>query len=254
MIVKTEAIVLKRINYGDTSRIVSLLTQDYGRLSVIAKGTRSPRSRLGPVLDTLNHLQVVVYKKEGKDLHLLSQCDLLTRFSRLTTDLHRLGCAMSVLDLVSASSHYDEDSTVLFETTLESLHAMDSGPDPYSVLLYFQTRLLSILGFQPDFFCCVSCKAVVDGSGTKNGDFRLTADGILCPTCKPVHISWLGIRTETLSALRLFQGMSSGWQSDGATVSGDAYREARSVMLHLLRTHVEGVKGMRSGSVLASIV
>ena len=254
MIVKTEAIVLKRINYGDTSRIVSLLTKDYGRLSVIAKGARSPRSRLGPVLDTLNHLQVVLYRKEGKDLHLLSQCDLLSRFTRLTDDLHRLGCALSVLDLVSASSHYDEDSTILFGTALESLNAMDSGPDPYSVLLYFQTRLLCILGFQPDFSCCTGCKAVVGLSGTKNGVFRLTADGILCPTCKPAHSTWLGITQEALSALRMFQGMSFGWQCDRDSVSGETYQEARTVLLHLLRTHVDRVRTMKSGSVLASIV
>jgi len=254
MIVKTEAIVLKRMNYGDTSRIVTLLTRDYGRISIIAKGARTPRSRFGPVLDTLNHLQVVIYKKEGRDLHLLSQCDLLTRFPRLTSDLHVLGCAMSVLDLVSAASPYDEESGVLFRTALESLTAMDSGPDPYPVLAYFQTRLLSILGFQPDFFYCPGCKAEVDGSGTKIGVFRLTAHGIHCQRCNPVHISSVGIGPKTLSALRLFQGMQAGWNADSCPVSDDSYAEERSVLLHLLRTHVDGVKVMKSGSVLSSIV
>lgn len=254
MIVKTEAIVLKKLNFGDTSRIVTLLTKDYGRLSILAKGARDPRSRHGPVLDTFNHLQVVVYKKERRDLHLLSQCDLLTRFAGLTRDLDRLSCAMAVLDLVFVASQYDEEGSALFTTLLEVLGAIDAGSDHQEAPLYFQTRLLCLLGFQPDFSCCAVCKTPVDSvqSGTKNGVFRLTGDGILCHRCRPAGMFWMEIRPETLSLLRGYQHMVSVRQAIGDS-SGETRQEASVVLSHLLRNHVEGVRNLKSGSVLATM-
>jgi len=255
MIVKTEAIVLKKLNFGDTSRIITLFAKDYGRLSVLAKGVRDPKSKFGPVLDTFNHLQVVVYKKEGRDLHLLSQCDLLTRFDGLTRDLNQLGCAMAVLDLVSATSHYDEEGAVLFAALLETLKAIDAAGDTQGPMLYFQTRLLFLLGFQPDLTCCITCKLPVDpvDSGTKNRIFRLTGDGILCHRCRLTGMFLMEVRSETLSLLRVFQHMLSGWRSvDGFSV--ETHLEAKIVLSHLLRNHVEGVRNLKSGSVLASIM
>ena len=255
MIVKTEAIVLKKLNFGDTSRIITLLAKDYGRLSILAKGARDPKSKFGPVLDTFNHLQVVVYKKEGRDLHLLSQCDLLTRFAGLTRNLEHLGCAMGVLDLVSATSHYDEESGALFATLLETLKAIDTAGDTLGAPLYFQTRLLCLLGFQPDLSCCVACKLPVNplDSGTKNQVFRLTGDGILCHRCKLTGMFLMEIRSETLSLLRAYQHMLSGWRIvDG--VSAETHLETKVVLSHLLRNHVEGARKLKSGSVLASMM
>jgi DNA repair protein RecO (recombination protein O) len=71
MIVKTEAIVLKTMKYRDTSKIVTLFTKNYGKLSAVAKGARDRNLRFGSALDSLSHVQVVLYKKEGADLHLL---------------------------------------------------------------------------------------------------------------------------------------------------------------------------------------
>jgi DNA repair protein RecO (recombination protein O) len=255
MIVKTEAIVLKKLNFRDTSRIVNLLTKDFGRLSIIAKGARDPKSRFGPILDTFNHLQIVIYRKEGRDLHLLSQCDLLTRFAGLTGDLDRLAAAMSVLDLVSATSQYGEENRALFGVVMESFRAIDAGNDPQTVLLYFQSRLLCLLGFQPDLSCCTVCKMPVDptAGGTKQSIFRLTADGILCPNCSPIHMLRMNIRSEALSFLRDCQQMAGGWRTPGS-VSPDARKEALTVLSGLLGNHVEEIRNMKSGSVLASIV
>jgi DNA repair protein RecO (recombination protein O) len=255
MIVKTEAIVLKKLNFRDTSRIATLLTRDYGRLSVLAKGARNRQSNLGPILDTFNHLQVVVYKKEGRDLHLLSQCALLTRFGGLSEDLDRFGCAMSALDLVSAASHYDGEGSLLFDLLMESLKGMESADHPEAMLPYFQSRLLFLLGFQPDFWRCASCKAVLDlaVTGTNDRFFRLSGDGILCHRCRPAATLWMEIRPETLSLLRSYQQMAAGWHNEGK-YQKETLQEARLVTSHFLRNHVEGVRNLKSGPVLASIM
>ena len=254
MIVKTEAIVLKKLNFRDTSRIVTLLSKEYGRLSVLAKGARDPKSKFGPVLDTFNHLQVVLYKKEGRDLHLLSQCDLLSRFDGLTRDLNRVAHALSVLDMVNAVSEYGEERTPLFEPLLETLRGIHKGGDLSGMILFFQTRLLCLLGFQPDLTRCAACRTVIEGvSGTNNGVFRLTGDGILCRRCGSGTMHWMEAGSDTIDLLRTCQHLAEVSGPFG-NFSTETRREAQVVLTRFLGNHVEGIRNLKAGPVLASIL
>ena len=67
-IVHSDAIVLRSIDYGETSRIVTLFTRERGKIGVMAKGARANRSRFGSTLEPLSHINVVLYYKPGRDL------------------------------------------------------------------------------------------------------------------------------------------------------------------------------------------
>ncbi|MCH7771446.1 MAG: DNA repair protein RecO, partial [Bacteroidetes bacterium] len=71
-IIKTEAIVLSKMNYRDTSIITIVYTEELGKISAIVKGGRSPRSKFGMIIDPLNHLQIIIYLKESREVQLLS--------------------------------------------------------------------------------------------------------------------------------------------------------------------------------------
>ena len=257
MIVKTEAVVVKRMDYRDTSLIVNLLTREFGRLTVIAKGARDPRNRLGPLLDSMNHLQVVLYKKEGRDLHLVTQCASLQRFPQLTTDLARLGCSLSILELGYTVSEAEEESTALFSSVVDALGAIDRGENPTSVLLLFESRLLSLLGFRPDLFRCVCCGAAMRlrGGGTKITSFRLRSDGIVCHQCRDAGgLGAFEIHPDSLEALQDLQDLTLG---EGEHLRGyppGLFRESRNALRYLLRTHVEGVRKLKSEEVLAALL
>lgn len=255
MIVKTEAIVLKRMNYRDTSRIVRLLTRDFGQISVIAKGARDPRNRLGPLLDSLNHLQVVFYRKEGRDLHLITQCDSVHRFSMLTSDLERLGPAMTILELAGKVSRDQEDGQSLFSAVVESLRSIDEGCHPSGVLLRFEMRLLSLLGFRPDLRSCVRCDYPVGpGSGTKTGKFRLTTDGIVCIPCSRSETTWQEITMTSLEALLALDRVPGGDNPEPLTYPLEVYRESRHITRFFLRSHVDGMNNMKSETVFSALV
>ncbi len=83
-IIKTEAVVLSKLNYGDTSSIVSLYTETDGKLSAIIKGGRGPKSKNGKIIDPLNHLQVIIYKKMSRDIQILSDANLISHFVTIT--------------------------------------------------------------------------------------------------------------------------------------------------------------------------
>lgn len=99
-IIKTEAIVLSKMNFGDSSNIASLFTEDLGRISVIIKGARSVKSKFGKMVDPLNYLLVVLYKKESREVQLLSGADIIQHFPELKSNLSKLSYAYAVLELV----------------------------------------------------------------------------------------------------------------------------------------------------------
>ncbi len=82
-IIKTEAVVLSKLNYGDSSLIVTLFTKEYGKLSAIIKGARNPKSKMGLVIDPLNHLQIILYKKDTRELQIISSAEILTYFPKI---------------------------------------------------------------------------------------------------------------------------------------------------------------------------
>ena len=93
-IIKTDAVVLSKLNYGDTSSIVTLYTQTDGKISVIVKGGRSPKSKIGKIIDPINHLQIIIYKKDTRDVQVLSDANLVSHFVHLKEDLNALNVTL----------------------------------------------------------------------------------------------------------------------------------------------------------------
>jgi len=92
-IVRTEAFVLKAFRFGETSMIYRLLTRDRGVVPVIAKGARSPRSRLGAAVDPFRRLDVTYYDKPGREIQTLVDVELLAGHPGVTASLERLEAA-----------------------------------------------------------------------------------------------------------------------------------------------------------------
>ena len=100
MIVTTEAIVLRRRKQGDTSKILTLYTKAFGKLNVIAKGAREVKSKFGASLETFTHATVVFYRKEHRDLHLLSKAETIESNSQISKSLEKIEQAMAIIELV----------------------------------------------------------------------------------------------------------------------------------------------------------
>jgi len=100
-ITKTEAIVLKSMKFGDTSKIATLYTKDHGKIKVIAKGIRKPKSRLAGALQTLSHIQIVFYRKRTSEIYLLSQSETIKSYQSLYKDLNRYVFACAALELLN---------------------------------------------------------------------------------------------------------------------------------------------------------
>ena len=156
MIVKTRAVVLREIKYRDQSKICSLYTREFGKVSVIIKGARNPKNRLSGLFNAGNILDLVLYKKSGRDLHLVSDANLLVSPMVPLPDMERFAILYRIIDLVSQATERDEKNLTLFTLLAGSLEQLyRSGINFQQLYAWFLLRFVSVLGFQPSLRLCV---------------------------------------------------------------------------------------------------
>ena len=159
MIVRTDAVVLRTLDYSETSLIVQLLTRQHGRIAVMAKGARRPKSRFGATLQPMAYVQVVYYHKENRGLQTLTEASHVQRFPHLSTDLTRLTVGLRLVELAQALLEEGEQNAPALGLLLQALAFTDGAPSaaptgptagPANALPWFQLHLATLLGFAPD--------------------------------------------------------------------------------------------------------
>ncbi len=151
MILQTEAFVLRSIDYGETSRIVTLFTKQRGKVAVMAKGARRSGSRFGSSLQPMSYTHVVIYYKPSRNVQTLSESSHLHFFDGITRNLESVSCGLRIVELVHALMQEEERSPRAFDLVLEVLDRLNRTFERVDNLLYyFQLRFASVLGFAPD--------------------------------------------------------------------------------------------------------
>ena len=152
MIVRTEAVVLRSIDYGETSQIVTLFTRAKGRLAVMAKGARRLKSRFGSTLQPMAYTQVVFYYREMRGLQTLSESTHVEPLLNLRRDLEKITLGLRLVELVYALTEEEDPQPSLFNLLVRSLRVLSAATErSANVLPYFQLHLAGILGFAPAF-------------------------------------------------------------------------------------------------------
>ena len=125
MIVRTEAVVLRRMDYGETSQIVTLFTREKGRLAVMAKGARLPKSRFGSSLQPMSYMQAVLYYKASRGLQTLTESAHVQHFARIGHSLEKLSVGQRVMELTYALLHEEEANPLVFNLLVETLYQLN---------------------------------------------------------------------------------------------------------------------------------
>lgn len=148
---KTEGIILKRMNLGETDRLITIFSKHYGKTKVLAKGIRRINSRRAPSLELFNHCMLLLHK--GKNLDIVSDTKTHASFPRLKKDLHRVGLAYQVAELLDRLLADGQENYHVFMRVLElfaSFDKKDIDSKTIDFLLYdFKIFLLQNLGFIP---------------------------------------------------------------------------------------------------------
>ena len=182
-IVKTRAVVVRTRRMGETSKLATLYSEEFGKLKVVAKGARRPKSRFGAALEVMTEVQAVCYLRDDRDLQTLSECDVLQSFPALLRDFRRMSFASAACESVDRITIEQEPNQRLYRCLTGVLTALEEV-DPQqieSLFWYFQLRLAEALGYRPELSGCVSCNAaLVDCEAPY---FSAALGGALCGDC-----------------------------------------------------------------------
>ena len=151
MIVRTDAIVLRSFDYGETSQIVTLLTRQHGVLGVMAKGARRTSSRFGSTLQPTSYIQAVYYYRAGRGLQTLTETSHLARFSHLRSNLERITLGLRAIEVARLALDEGDAHPLALEALARTLTFLDASEDNAgNALPWFQLRMAGLLGFTPD--------------------------------------------------------------------------------------------------------
>lgn len=149
-IIRTEAVVLRTIEYGETSQIVTLFTQEKGKITVMAKGARRPNSSFGASLQPMAYTQVIFYYKPTRSMQTLSESALVEPMHTIHRSLEKITIGLRVVELLRALLEDEDPQPAAFALTIHTLRRLNTAGDrPGNVWPYFQLQLASQLGFAP---------------------------------------------------------------------------------------------------------
>jgi len=212
---RTHAVVLRRRDYRDADRILTLFTPSMGKLEVIAKGIRKTMSRKAGHLELLTHTSLML--AQGRTWDVVSETVTVESFRHLRLDLDCISAASYVCELIDSFGETDDENRSMWELLLLALRQLDEyGREPEGqktklLLRWFELNLLSVTGFQPQLFHCVGCSNEIE---PVLNYLSIPAGGIFCPTCYnqgSFHRDEIeSIEIDVLKVLRFVQSRSWG--------------------------------------------
>lgn len=255
MIVETEVIVLHSFNYGDTSKIVTVYSRKYGKIKVVAKGARNPKSnKFGSSLELMTHSSIVLYKKEHKDLHLLSKSEIVAPFNRMQDDSDKIFSGLALIELVNMVMHDEEENETIFSLLVESLQTIDqSTRNTANVLLGFFVKMFRQFGFGLSLDSCSECGKKSIDNEFQFVQLRLSDGKFICSTCSK-HQTSSGVKVSggILKTL-LFLQENPITKSIQLSIPVSIRDELFATLQSYLRYHIESVRTLKSLSMLYSM-
>jgi DNA repair protein RecO (recombination protein O) len=197
MILQTQAIVLKRFDFRETSQIATFFTRDHGKVKGVLKGIRKDHKKFGSSLDQFSVNHIVYYTHRDSDLHLVSQCDLKSFFFKIRQDVKRTLAASYVLELVDSIMPAEEKNTEVYDLMIRYLTELEDTEDVGKLVHIFQIKILLLSGFRPFLDSCVVCQSKI----TPKMQFSMKLGGLLCEDCRPNDRAATAISQGTIASL-----------------------------------------------------
>lgn len=180
---KTKAIVLRTRRMGETSKLVTLYTEQYGKISVVAKGARRPKSKFGAGLEVMTEIQAVCYVRDDRDLHTLSDCEVIRTFPLLLQDIQKMAYGSGACEMVDRLTIDGEPAERLYQCLIGALGGFEEveAAQNEPLFWYYQLRVADALGYRPELSCCANCASGLDIPQWLQ--FSPALGGAICPSC-----------------------------------------------------------------------
>lgn len=191
---EVEGVIASETDYGETSKILNIITKEYGLIGVIAKGCRSLKSPLRSMTSKLTYGKFIIYYKEGK-LSTLKEVSIISPFKNLRKDITSISYAAYILELSEGVIKQSKNKKI-FDLLIESLNKIDEGFDPLVIMNILELKYLDYLGVMPVLDGCSMC-------GSKYGIVTLSSyrGGYVCDKC---YTNEKMVSEKTIKLIRMF--------------------------------------------------
>jgi len=173
-----DALVIRSREYGESDRLLTLFSREYGKIQAVAKGVRKPKSRQRAGAQLFTYAEYLLHK--GKSLDTVNQASPKESFPHLWTDLEMSMAATAMAELLDLATLLGQPHTELFTLTFSSLFLVESC-EPSLVQCAYALKLMNYLGYRPRFIDCAECGQRVQGERLL---FSPNTGGVVCRQCQ----------------------------------------------------------------------
>jgi len=180
----TAAVVSRTMRMTGSSKLVSLITERYGLVKVMAKGARRPKSRYGATLEPVTLVDCMYYHKDTREIQTLSETELIEPYSALKEDIRLFSVASCMVEIAEMQTAHDDPSSGSFPLIVDSLDDLRDGSsgDADKHLWRFVLRFLATAGYRPVLDRCLACGKNPKGDSVF---FSFTDGGMICSCTDP---------------------------------------------------------------------
>jgi DNA repair protein RecO (recombination protein O) len=197
---RTDAIILRRADFGEADRLITVFTPERGKLRLLAKGVRKTTSRKAGHVELFMLTDLLV--AHGSTWDIISQAEIVEAYRELRENLDKTGHAYYLAELVDRFTEEHDPNAPLFELLAVTLARLNHLDEPFITLRYFELHLLSLTGFQPQLHFCVTCGEALE---PVENYFHLVDGGALCPRHGEARPNAEPLPLPILKALRYLQ-------------------------------------------------
>lgn len=191
---KTNGIILKRQNFGEADRIVTIMTEDLGKVRAIAKGVRKTLSKMAGHLEPfcLTRLELA----EGRNLNVICGAEVKEPFLEIRNDLAKTSLSFYMAEIIDQMTEEAEPHKEIFYLLQSVLEHANDAQEPL-LISYFELNFLEQMGFRPELFNCLKCNSEIEDAVNH---FDYIHGGLVCGECGGAN----PVSARAIKVLRLF--------------------------------------------------
>lgn len=199
MTYKTPGIVLKRINFREADRILTIFTERFGKIKAIAKGVRKTKSKLAGSLEPFMLVDLQLH--EGKTFFIVTGAVIVEELPKLHSDLVKTSQAFYISELVDRFAEESQHQPGIFHLYYNGLKSIEESSDKI-ILKIFELKLIEAAGFRPQLYECVHCKKKLEPG---NNFWDEVEGGVICSGCQGKYRHGRAVSDNAIKLLRLIE-------------------------------------------------
>ncbi len=213
MYLQSEALVLKTVDFSETSLVLTLLSREYGKIRALAKGGRRIKGPFESALDLMSQVLVTYIPKRGDALDLLTESKLVRRFRPTKENYGGMYAGYYLIELLNEMTIEQEPMPELFDLAVGAMSQLIDGAPVMPTVMRFEWQLLEQTGHFPSLDLCVHCDGEIDLTQHRIA-FGHIDGGVVCPNCRPGTQQVSMVTPELIRAIRRWHGDHDDGKND----------------------------------------